>query len=80
MPHMKTLDLKATKVRPYELPRQQYALWYDVGTSLGAVSQTHVANALCNGTHKIFSDLLINGEADVIRRMAERRGVLLRFE
>lgn len=76
MPHMETL----MRLRPYELPQPQYALWYDVGDVLGKMTQCLIANALCSRTYRLRADLLIDGEIEIIGKLAAKRGVVLRIE
>lgn len=66
-------------MRPYELPRPSYALWFDVGQRFGPHAQSVVAGALCDGTNCVRTEKLINGLAEVIKQMARERAVLLHF-
>lgn len=66
-------------LRPYQLERQKYALWFAVGERLGSKTQSLVAVALCGGSHEIFESSLIQGEAEILRELAAFRGVLLFF-
>ncbi len=67
-------------MRPYELPQQKYALWYDVGKRLGIMAQSVVALALCADTHRVPASTLKPGEDKIIKELAARRGVLLFIE
>lgn len=66
-------------LEPYELPQQQYALWYDVGARLGVKTQAIVGDALCTGTFRIQTEQLIIGEDEIIKDLAAYRGISLSF-
>lgn len=64
--------------RPFELPRVQYGLWYEVGQICGPIAQAAVFVALCDAGHKIPNP---SGQLDYcmeqIKSIAVKRSVLL---
>ena len=63
-------------VRPYELPRPKYALWYDVLMRCGELAGAAVLGAFSNG-HRLYTSDLISGQEIIIQSLAKKRGVLL---
>ena len=64
--------------RPFELPRMQYGLWYEVGQTWGPIAQAAVFVALCDSGYKMPNQ---NGHLDYcmegIKTIAARRSILL---
>ena len=65
--------------KPYELPQPQYALWYDIGHRIGFCEQAIVGSLLCQGKISVPKNLLPSDTRELIKSMANDRGVLLKF-
>lgn len=79
MPHVPNRNPEPLRLRPYELPKQKYKLWYDVGKSLSPVAQAVVMVALADSQHRVCTKELLPGEVTRIKELAKDQGVLLQF-
>ena len=72
----------AEVIRPYELPRPLYALWYDVGQECGMNVQSGFATFLLSKVGGARKFRLPNGQEvdegtkDIVRQLAKRRGFI----
>ena len=73
-----------SEMRPYELPMAKYALLQDVLLHCGAYAHAAMTTYLCDRRDAAEKELILpNGEEpdegvkDIIRLLAERRGVKL---
>ena len=76
-----TLAEQVTK-RAYELPRNQYAFWYNVGERFGCKDQDIIAEVLGNGSHTIskyqLSTMIVTRK--ILEVMAAKYDVVLYFK